>query len=300
MADLIALSNPFISVSFSPCCGGAVTRLQVTGTMGPVDVLRPAGTEALDNHDPQGMACFTSIPYVSRLYQGRFDYGGVSYSLPPNQPPSMHPLHGVIWRRPAVISHIANNQLVIRHDIDEPEIPYKFCSEQTWTLADSILHISLSVTNMGLQALPYGLGLHPFFHKSKNVEIKAGVSAMIANDADVMPTHLQTLPPEHDFSQNFKPVRPLPFDNCFTGWDRRCQIAWPDLGVGLDMTADNTFGYFVLCNPADTDWFCANPVSHFNDAHNNRLGLSPTGLVRLAPAENLQGTITLNFRALQN
>ncbi|QQG36305.1 MAG: aldose 1-epimerase [Micavibrio aeruginosavorus] len=298
MADLITLSNPFVTASFSPGCGGAVTRLQVAGSSGWVDILRPATAAALVANDPQGMACFTSLPYVSRLYQGRFDYDGATYHLPPNQPPSPHPLHGVIWRRPAEISHIARNKISIRHDVDEADMPYRFGSEQVWTLADYIFHISISVTNRGVKALPYGMGLHPFFRKTERVGVQAGVGAMVANDVAVMPTHLQPLPLECDFSRRLQPLNALPFDNCFTGWSRQCTIIWPDLGVGLVMTATNPFGYFVLCNPADADWFCANPVSHFNDAHNNRIGLAETGLVRLMPGESLYGEITLRFHEL--
>lgn len=298
MPDLVTLASPTVAITFSARTGGAVSRLQVVGARGWIDVMRPATAEALAVADPQGMACFTSIPYVSRLNQGAFDYDGVTYHLPPNQPPSPHPLHGVIWRRPADISHIANHQIAIRQTIDESDMPYRFTSEQIWTLSDSILHISLRVTNQGKRDLPYGMGLHPFFRKTDRVTVRAGVGTMVVNDAAVMPTHLQSLPEDQDFSLQQRPLAGLPFDNCFVGWDRCCVITWPELGVALDMTASSIFGYFVLCNPDDPDWFCANPVSHFNDAHNNRLGLPETGLVRLSPGESLTGDIKLSFRLL--
>lgn len=298
MPDSVTLASSEVVIDFSARTGGAVTRLRSAGPQGWTDIMRPATTESLEISDPQSMACFTSIPYVSRLYQGRFEYEGVTYDLPPNQPPAPHPLHGVIWRRPADISHITDNRIAIRHRIDEADMPYRFTSEQIWSLSGPNLHISMCIKNQGMHALPYGMGLHPFFRKTKEATIRAGVAAMVVNDAAVMPTNVQPLPALQNFSDQPRRVSDLPFDNCFTGWNQQCALAWPELGMSLNMTASSEFGYFVFCNPDDTDWFCANPVSHFNDAHNNRIGLPETGLVRLSPGESLRGEITMRFDRL--
>lgn len=295
---LQTLQNNNIHLTLSPETGGGVAALTFHNGGEWVDILRPASAAALAARDPQGMGCFASIPYVSRIRDGRFTFGGRDYRLPPNQPPSPHPLHGVVWRRRGTVTAQTDDRVTIAHDIAEDDLPYRFSSAQTWALSGSTLRITLSVTNKGAAPLPFGLGLHPFFNKTPAARLKTSVERIITNDADVIPVSLDPLTPAQDFTREFKTLSRLPVDNCFTGWSRVCEIEWPDLNAALTMTADPVFSFFVVCAPETENWFCANPVTHFNDAFNNPIGLPDTGLKTLAPGQTVSGTITLNLRIL--
>jgi len=292
------LENDKISLQISPETGGGVAALKFHNGRNWVDILRPATAAALTARDPQRMGCFASIPYVSRIRDGRFGFGGREYRLPPNQPPSAHPLHGVVWRRPGNITDQTADHVTVTHDISEEDLPYRFSATQAWTVSGDTLSVTLSVTNTGAELLPFGLGLHPFFNKTPQARIKTQVAKIITNDADVIPVSLDPLTPEQDFTREFKTLSRLPVDNCFTGWSRMCEIEWPDLNAAITMTADPVFSFFVVCAPETENWFCANPVTHFNDAFNNPIGLRETGLKTLATRQTLSGTIALKLRAL--
>ncbi|MEJ0071482.1 MAG: hypothetical protein WDO24_25135 [Pseudomonadota bacterium] len=64
----------------------------------------------------------------------------------------------------------------------------------------------------------------------------------------------------------------LNLDHCFAGWDGRAEIAWPELGLQLTMTADPRFGHCVIAVLPSADApeavVAIEPVSHANNAIN--------------------------------
>lgn len=288
----IRLESRSLVLECLPEAGGNLLAFRAKGKRGWVDLMQPATPEAAAARDPQGMACFSSIPYVSRISNGSFGFDGRKYDVPPNQPPSIHPLHGYVWRNPGEVIEESKDHFIIGHDSASPDYPFHFRSTQHWELVDGkVAQVTLSVENTGKRAMPFGLGLHPFFLKTPDCRLQAHVKTMIVNDENVMPVRVEPVKPEQDFSKKARRLAELDVDNCFTGWDQFYTIEWPEHGIGLNVKADPVFRFLVVCAPADTDWFCVNPVSHYNDAFNNPLKLQYTGLESLKPGQSMGGSV---------
>ena len=293
----VKLESKFLKLEAMPEAGGNILSLKARSRRSWVDLFRPADGPAIAARDPQGMGCFASIPYVSRITHGEFGFDGRKYIVPPNQPPSPHPLHGYVWRHPGEVAEESKTRFTILHRCERDDYPFRFRSWQSWRLSDPrTLEVKLSVENTGERAMPFGLGLHPFFKKTPGCALQALVDCIILNDADVRPTAIRPVPPQQSFSSDFRRLSDLPVDNCFTGWMQNYDIAWPEYDLGLHVTADSTFRFLVVCSPPGTDWFCVNPVSHYNDALNNPLGIKDTGLKILQKGETLSGSVWMELR----
>jgi aldose 1-epimerase len=59
-------------------------------------------------------------------------------------------------------------------------------------------------------------------------------------------------------------------DHCFTGWDGRAEIYWPDMHLGLEIEASDSLPCAVVCIRSDLDGFCFEPVPHINNAANRQ------------------------------
>ena len=81
-------------------------------------------------------------------------------------------------------------------------------------------------------------------------------------------------------------------DNCFTGWDGRAAVEWPERGLGLTMLADPALAFLVVYVPRGEDFFCAEPVSNANASVNlANIGVTDHGLVTLAPGASMRGSV---------
>ena len=90
-------------------------------------------------------------------------------------------------------------------------------------------------------------------------------------------------------SMDFSSARSLPegwINNAFGGWDGKAEVAWPERGVGLRISASPELRYCLVFSPdRHARFFCIEPVSHPVDAH-NQPGMP--GLRQLAPGESMQ------------
>lgn len=55
-------------------------------------------------------------------------------------------------------------------------------------------------------------------------------------------------------------------DNCFTGWDGKSVISYPDRELSITMSMDDCNGYSLLYRPPEFEYFCLEPITHPIDA----------------------------------
>ena len=159
-------------------------------------------------------------------------------------------------------------------------------------LTDDALQVTLTIENRGAEAMPAGLGFHPYFPRTAQCRLSAPVDAMWATDAEVMPTALTAADPRLSDGIGL-PIAETVLDNAFTGWRRQATITLagaPSAGSSLD--ADPPLGFLVVYSPAGEDYFCAEPVSHCTDAFNLAAqGRDDTGMLTLMPGASLSATV---------
>jgi aldose 1-epimerase len=290
---LIALHAGEASAVLAPAIGGAVLRY--TSRHGPttVDWLRSTTAEATLGADPYHTAGFPLVPYSNRIREGRFTFRGRAVALPPNSPPERHSIHGHGWQAAWTPVEVgaSHAEVEYRHPADAWPWPYR--ARQRVSLEPDRLVVELTLTSEAETPMPAGLGWHPYFPRTPRTTVTAAVSGLWRSDDEVMPTTLSAPPPALDPARGLR-VDEVALDNCFTGWDRRAVVEWPERRARVVVTAESPLDFLMVYTPSGRDFFCLEPVSHAIDAVNlAAAGRTDVGLLALDPGRSLRATITL-------
>jgi aldose 1-epimerase len=177
----ITLRQGAAQASLLPHLGGAVGSFTVEGHA----VLRPTPEHATD---PLETACFPLVPYPNRIAAGRFTFAGKAYAIPPNHPAFPHPLHGLGWLKPWAVTAQTQNTaaLTCSHKADE-NWPWDWSATQRFELSEHALRITLELVNGAEQAMPAGLGLHPYFVRRAGDALRFAAAGVWHNDEAMLP-----------------------------------------------------------------------------------------------------------------
>jgi aldose 1-epimerase len=279
---MLTLRHGQSTLLVAPESGGAIGGW----TFGATRLLRMPLPAAVLLGDVHGMAGFPLLPYANRIGQARFDWNGRVYHLRCNMPGHPHALHGVGWARPWQVETLTAStiHLSLRHRPDT-DWPFAFRAEQHFALSADALHVTLSLTNGHAEAVPAGIGLHPYFPRGGVARLRFAADGVWRNDATLLPCEHVPVPAAWDHA-DARTIGDVTLDNCFTGWRGPAIIAWDDACLRIE--ADGLFDHLQVYTPPGQDFFCVEPVSHAPDAI-NRPGLP--GMRILAPSETLSGSI---------
>jgi len=260
----------------APTRGGAVLTLTRAGR----DILRPTPDDAAS---PTDYACFPLVPYANRIADGTFAWGDRTITLPRNHPDHAHPLHGIGWLRAWQVTHADARELVMRLDHEGDEHwPWTFAAEQRLALSPAGLTVTLALHNRAAEAMPFSLGLHPYFMRGERLTFAAGVLWLA--DAEMLPTRHAPADTLGDWSRGGVLERADLIDHCYTGWNGQATIARADGDVVLSAEGASALHLYL---PPEQDFFCAEPVSAMPDAFNHDQG------ALLAPGARAQITMTI-------
>lgn len=294
---MIELNGAALAAGICPAFGGGMAYLDALSAGARVPLMRPLQPPAMsaDAFEPNRLACYPLVPWSNRIDHGGFDMDGVRVALPRNRDDDAYPIHGTGWQRGWRIERQAPEELVLMLDDAMPDA-YAYQAEQRYMLRNDTLHVALKVRNDGKAALPFGLGLHPFFLHHGDSRLRAAATHVWLNDGhSPIPVERADVPPAWDFRGG----RALPeedLNHCFVGWDGRATIEWPGLGLALDIAVD--VDAFILYTPAATGFFCFEPVDHCIDAVHRPGGALANGMTRLAPGEQLARHFAFRVRPL--
>lgn len=270
---MIGLQRSGVTCTLHPELGGSILSLCVHG----FDVLRPAASETCDVLET---ACFPLVPFANRIAHGKMEFRGRQVVLPADPAAAPHAHHGHGWRRPwrLVRKSAASAEIAYQHVPDE--WPWAYIATQRIDLSDRGLSIELSVVNLSDEAMPAGLGLHPYFMRRGDDVIDLQAQGMITNSSDGIPTG------EATFVPGAKPVAAISgLDNLLIdgGGSVRLRLG----GVDCHLAARGAAGFHVYV-PNGEDFFCVEPVTHFPNAF-----ALDAEQYALAPGANLSLTMRL-------
>lgn len=278
----VTLANAYLRLDVAPQLGGGITRFdwRSEGVLEPV-FRRCERVSA--RMDPNELACYPLLPYSNRIGDGRFHFGGRDIEIPRNRAGEPMPIHGDGWLAPWTVESAGRESVRLVLDRRAGE-PYSFSAALTYTLDGATLSIALEVENTGRDALPFGLGVHPFLARDASTELSAPASGLWLSGDDWLPRRHVPAPPAWQFGVAY----PLPeqlVNHAFSGWSGRAAVVWERRRLSLAICANTD--YYVLYTPPGKDFFCFEPVDHPINAVNLRGGGDANGMTVLAHGERL-------------
>jgi aldose 1-epimerase len=278
-----------LSLELLPALGGAIGAFQLRRAGQTFDLMRRTQPALVSEVGVLATASFPLVPFSNRIENGVFHFRGQEIRMVPNMPPHPHPLHGHGWRASWDVSRRTPDsaELVYRHN--GGDWPWAYRAVQRFRLAGSALEVSMSLTNESSDAMPAGMGLHPYFDRTPHASMVTAAPRVWLSE-NAIPRSLVEVPSHWDFSRDLR-ISELDLDHCFSGWSRQADIVWPERRLRLRIDADPVLSHLVVYVPPGQDYFCVEPVSNANDAFNLAdRGTEDTGMVVLAPQSTLSAT----------
>ena len=258
----------------APEVGGAIASF----TIGGRHVMRPMAAGATD---ALASACFPLVPFCNRIPNGRFTFEGREVVLPPNLGTHPHPLHGQGWRNAWTVEKAEGGEALLSYEHAADAWPWAYRAEQRFAVGETGLRLELSVTNTGPDAMPAGLGFHPYFPAREGETLTAANDGVWMIDEDVLPTvrHAGVWGP--DWAKGAGVAGHDLIDHCYTGWDQRAVLRAPGQ-PDTTVTASPECRWLHVYIPPDEGFLCVEPCA----SRPNPFGEGETGMVTLQPGES--------------
>ncbi|MFD8980046.1 gluconokinase, GntK/IdnK-type [Streptomyces sp. NPDC059564] len=186
------------------------------------------------------------VPWPNRVDGGRYRFGGEDQQLPLTEPENDNAIHGLVrwvpWR-PLARSEDAVTVGTVLYP--QPGYPYRLEVAAEYRLGREGLETTVTTTNTGDTAAPYGVGQHPYLTVGTDLvdtallTVPAGLR--LVTDERGLPTGEE---PVEGTAYDFRTARPLGeqrLDTAYTGLDRNSaghcavRLAHPSGGRGIDV-----------------------------------------------------------------
>lgn len=210
--------------------------------------------------------CFPLVPYVNRIRGGCFTFRGREIRLDPNMPGDPSPLHGQGWLNPWTVEHSSTSSATLTYRHEPREWPWAYEARQEFSLDEAGLAARLSCRNVSDEAMPCGLGFHPYFHCGSSTRLDTDVTVAWTVDEHVLP--VAKVPAEGRYDLEDRLVCAQDLDNGFGGWGGEARMSDPDWPFELRL-ASREARFFQLYSPPEGGIFVAEPVTHANAALNH-------------------------------
>jgi len=105
----------------------------------------------------------TLAPWPNRVVDGLYSFGGVDHILGLSEPARGHALHGLVGWADFDAVEVTAASVTLRSTIEaQYGYPYRLVIDVLFSLSDDGLYSSVTATNTGPDAAPFGTGPHPY------------------------------------------------------------------------------------------------------------------------------------------
>ena len=292
MTDRFHLASGDLEAVVEPAFGARISAFRCRG--GDLFVPVPDGPRDLSVGAAAG--CFPLVPWSNRVRDARMAHAGRTLDLTATDSSGAHAIHGHGRRRAWTVTAdggASSVRMSYAHQAGEEGWPFAYRAEQTVSLGEGALSVTLSVENQAAEDMPVGIGLHPYLPKTPEIGLWFSALTSWAPVEGSLPSGPQPVPTAHDFAEPRALV--LGLDQGYGGWDGSLHAIWPERGLGLSIHGGAALGHLIVFTPPERDFVCLEPVSHCVDAANlASRGVPATGHRLLAPGERL--VVTVRFQ----
>ena len=247
---LLTLADGPIEVELLPTVGARLHRLRAFGR----DLLRTPDDLAEHVRDPFRWGAYVMAPWCNRIAAVPTEVEGETVMLPSNFPDGTA-IHGQVYDARWNIEPDRSLSITAGGG----GWPWRYRCSLRVTIADAVLTIDQSLTNLAETTMPGGVGLHPWFRRP--LELAVHADAVLASNLDP-DASIETVSGPHDL----RAVRPVP-DDLDATWlaptDPAVELHWPELGVAATMRVRSDAGVcVVVASPISLDAVAVEPQTH--------------------------------------
>ena len=281
-SPLITLENASQRLGLLPELGASAAFWEVRRESGWCPIWRPFTPD----NERRIIANFALLPWSNRLMGGGFAVDGRFYPMTSNRADSPVPMHGTGWMQAWAVATQSATTVSLVSEADQPcGYPWHYRAQQDYALDGDNMRMRLTITHLGLQRLPYGLGFHPYILRAPGLRLRFGARTVWQAEEAIPIGNAGPIPPEWDFN-TLREIGDGLIDHNFSGCDGRMTMERPDIDLRLEWqtTLPEALDTAILYRPVHGDWFCYEPVTHITGAH-HREGLP--GLCLLEHGESM-------------
>ena len=197
ISELLSIGSGALEVALVPQIGGSVSSLRWRG----IDLMRRLSEDDRRSGNVLGVAMFPMTPYANRIAGNAFDFGAKRQQVLPNNPPEKFNVHGSGWQHAWDVTGAGAANATLSLDIAAGAEPYSYRATQAFAVSDEGLSVTMTLTNTGPVAMPFGFGLHPWFDRDPDVTVQFNARRFYLEEPDGISGDPVTLPPELDFAE---------------------------------------------------------------------------------------------------
>ena len=294
---MLTLSAGRYTARIAPDAGGTIAALdwqKPDGTVLPL-LHAPAGV-APQTETPNKFGAWAMLPFANRAFDSLVDDGHTRFSVPSNNPAGT--IHGFGWQSAwQVEEQSAGHTVLVHRRADGPD-PYRYLARQEISLGEDGMTVTLVLTNEADLALPFGMGLHPWFPCAADTRLRMSATGALIFGDQFRATGTQAFSDGGPYAGN--PVFATGTETAwsFLGWDGTARIETPSTGLAITLSASENLRCPVVWAPAGVDFLCAEPQSHAAGAPSEQVVREVSPLTRLQPGEMLEGWVRIAAEAL--
>jgi len=259
---VVTLTAGNLRLALSPSVGGAISAFEWTASGAARPILRRCHSPLAKVLDA---ASFPLVPYVNRIRGGAFNFRGRQVRIAPNMAGDPSPLHGQGWLGEWTVERADERSAVLVYRHEAGEWPWAYVAKQEFRLDERGCLVTLSCTNRSDEAMPCGLGHHPYFDCGPETVLDTTVSHVWTIDEHVLP--VDKVPAEGRFDLHRRLICGQGLDHGFDNWGGLAWMGDPGWPYEL-LVSSKSAGFFQLYSPVEGGIFVAEPVSHANAALN--------------------------------
>ncbi len=263
-----------------PGYGGALRAFARDGR----DIFRrtPQGSD-----DILDAAFFALVPICNRVAGGRFSFGGQDVQLTPNLLDLPDFFHGHGWRSPWGLLDSDEESVTLRLTHGKGEWPWSYEAHLTYRLTARGLRIDLDVTNLAEDAMPAGLGFHPYFPLTPGLRLTTTYDGYWSRDAHGRPDQWRKGHFHRDWAAG-EGLAGSETDHTFTGFGGEATVFDGERPL-LRLMASREMRDIHIYTPSEANFYCLEPVSDRPDPFNEK----PLRIRSLLPGESLSAWMTV-------
>ncbi|KGN30626.1 aldose 1-epimerase [Knoellia sinensis KCTC 19936] len=164
------------------------------------------------------------IPWPNRIRDGRYSYAGVERQLPISEVEHHNASHGLVRWSPWRLVERTDSSITVGHRLfPQPGWDWHLESTTTYAVAPEGLTVTVRVTNVGEETVPFGYGAHPYVAIGdapvEEVEVRIAATHFVEVDDRLIPVGTTPVEGSAFDHRERKAIGTQRLDTAYTGLD---------------------------------------------------------------------------------